>query len=171
MLINTLITNKKLKHRDTGSFIKHHNSNSLTIMILAIIAVCFSLFIWEHIALNNNLFLKPTYFIDAITSVCEKIFKSCGIIFAYIGSYYFCLHLENLCETVMSFYRSFFALITSIKYFKSGFRSVAILYGNQNVLLFTSWITLSTIFIICDRIGIIKYVIITINSTSFRWTC
>lgn len=156
MLINTFI--KKLKHRDPGSLIKHHNSNSLAIMILTIIAVCFAMFIWEHIALNNNLFLRPTYFIDLVTSVCRKVWRLTGIVFAYLGTYYHYLHLESLGTTMMSFWLAFFNLITSFTYFDTGFKSVANLYGNPNAVGFTAWISTVLGIYLCWRFGVIDWV-------------
>ena len=126
-------------------------------MILAIIAIASICFIWEHIALNNNLFLRPTYFIDLVTSVFRKVWRLTGIVFAYLGTYYHYLHLESLGTTMMSFWWAFSNLITSFTYFDYGFKSVANLYGNPNAVGFTAWISSVLGIYFCWRFGVIDW--------------
>ena len=97
-------------------------------LVLWIAIVSITIFSWEHIAITNDLALRPTYFIDTITSISQELWRLTGIIFAYLGSYYEYLRIDKLGLTVLSFVYSFVNLITSVEYFWHGFMSVASLY-------------------------------------------
>ena len=90
----------------------------------------FAIFIWEHIAISNDVYLKPTYFIDTATIVFQEAWRLSGISFAYLGTYYEYLHLDKLGDTLLSLITSVYNLAMSVEYFGYGFKSIACLYDH-----------------------------------------
>lgn len=106
------------------------------------IGVPVGLFVWEHIAITNGLKIRPTLAINQVTRACRAMWRFAGMGFAYLGSYYKYLHMEELGVTIMSFAKSFRDLITSGGYFWKGFTSVAKYYNHPGALASCSVLTL-----------------------------
>lgn len=87
------------------------------------LAIVFPLliFTWEHIALINNINVKPTTLINLVTLVMRDLWKTAGIIFFNIFEY---LHLDKLLDTCKSFCYALFELVRSVEYFQVGFPQV-----------------------------------------------
>lgn len=90
------------------------------------------IFLWEHIALTNNISVKPSVFIDGLTLMSEIMWKIIGVGFAYLGTHYEYYHLDKVYDTYLSLHSSFIGLIKSIQYFELGFDSVANLYKHPS---------------------------------------
>lgn len=96
------------------------------------------IFLWEHVALTNDIYLKPTVFINEITSICEELWRISGVCFAYLGTYYEYLHLDRLLDTFQSLWSSLCGLLRSVEYFGIGFDSVAELYNHPYMIYICS---------------------------------
>ena len=107
------------------------------------------IFVWEHIALTNDIYLKPTIFINELTSFCQEAWRICGVCFAYLGIYYEYLHLDRLLDTFESLWLSIYNLLGSAEYFILGFDSVAELYNHPYMIYICSaLVILSGIFLL-----------------------
>lgn len=114
------------------------------------------IFLWEHIALTNNIPIKPSMLIDSLTFFSQIFWKIVGISFAYLGSYYEYLHLDKAVLTLCSLWISIKALINSITYFELGFDSVASLYDNPYMISICASLTLLFIVLILIRLKLRK---------------
>lgn len=96
------------------------------------------IFLWEHVALTNDIYFKPTVFINGLTSICQELWRISGVCFAYLGTYYEYLHLDQLLDTCQSLWFSLRGLLTSVEYFTIGFDSVANLYNHPYMIYICS---------------------------------
>jgi len=112
------------------------------------------IFLWEHVALTNNINFKPSIFIDGLTYVSEITWKIIGIGFAYLGTHYEYYHLEKMRDTFLSLNSSFEGLIKSIQYFELGFDSVANMYQHPYMIHICSVLTVLVIITILFFFGI-----------------
>jgi len=110
------------------------------------------IFLWEHIALTNDISIKPSIFIDSLTIFSQIMWKIIGICFAYLGSYYEYLHLDKAILTLCSLWISIKGLFNSISYFELGFDSVASLYDNPYMISICASLTLLLIIIILIKL-------------------
>lgn len=108
----------------------------------SIILIPLFVFLWEHIALTNNIKVKPSIFIDGLTFLSEAMWEVVGISFAYLGTYYEYLHLDRCHLTFKSLCSSLDGLFNSIKYFELGFNSVAELYDHPYMVYVSAILTL-----------------------------
>jgi hypothetical protein len=96
------------------------------------------IFLWEHIALTNDIEIKPTLLVDKATLICEESWRIAGIFFAYLGAYYEYLHLDRLLDTFEALACSIYRLIISVRFFTLGFDSIAKLYNHPNIIYICS---------------------------------
>lgn len=106
------------------------------------------IFLWEHIALTNNIKFKPTYIIGIFTSISREIWRLLGICAAYLGTYYEYLHLEQLGETIISLATSIANFLTSFVYFFKGFQSIASQYNSPELVYMASAIAVLIVIFI-----------------------
>ena len=119
---------------------------SKTVILISLFPIL--IFLWEHIALTNDIYFKPTAFINELTVICEELWRTSGVCFAYLGTYYEYLHLDRLLDTFESLYLSIYRLLSSVEYFSVGFDSVAALYNHPYMIYICSLFLISGIICI-----------------------
>jgi hypothetical protein len=112
------------------------------------------IFLWEHVALTNDIYFKPTVIINQLSTICEEVWRISGICFAYLGTYYEYLHLDRLLDTFQSLWSSICRLLRSVEYFGIGFDSVAELYNHPYMIYICSLFLLLLVICVLIRLKV-----------------